>query len=98
MLDVALNTDKNEQPKISHLQYDLLQKRSKVLSVNFSRDKNDKLDISSSDYRLVRTKSRVWPLDEPDKFYRISDQSRARFQNAEFLSDLALETEAAFYI
>jgi predicted ATPase len=34
-------------------------------------------------------------LDEPDKFYRISDQSRARFQNAEFLSDFALQTEAA---
>lgn len=47
-------------------------------------------------YKLVKTTGRQWPLEAPDKFYKISDQSRARFQNAEFLTDFALETEEMF--
>ncbi|MGH8499128.1 MAG: DUF3696 domain-containing protein [Methylococcales bacterium] len=95
-LDVVMSADKNQQPRIDHLQYDLLNNREKILSVNFSRDNNGKLDIGSEEYRLVRNTGRAWPLDEPDKFYRISDQSRARFQNSGFLSDFALRTEAKF--
>jgi predicted ATPase len=36
---------------------------------------------------------RKWPLESPEKFYRQSDVNLARFQNAGFLSDIALEVE-----
>ncbi|WP_217652040.1 AAA family ATPase [Aeromonas salmonicida] len=77
------------------LAYQLLRNSENQLVVDYSRDEKGKLEISSDVYKFVRNTGRSWPLDDPDKFYRISDQSRARFQNAEFLSDFALNTEAA---
>lgn len=94
-LAVALSADAKEQPRVDRLSYQLLRKGANKLEVSYQRDEKNKLDISSSEYKFVRNMGRSWPLDEPDKFYRISDQSRARFQNAEFLSDFALSTEAA---
>lgn len=94
-LNVSLQADKKEQPRIQRLAYELRQQQHATLMVDYFRDEKDKPEIRSEQYRLVRNTGRAWPLDEPDKFYRISDQSRARFQNAEFLSDLALQTEAA---
>ncbi|MHB1643280.1 MAG: DUF3696 domain-containing protein [Acidithiobacillus sp.] len=93
-LAVTLSADAKEQPRVDKLTYQLLRKTESQLAVNYVRDDKNKLDISSSEYKFVRNTGRSWPLDEPDKFYRISDQSRARFQNAEFLSDFALSTEA----
>lgn len=94
-LHVEISADSKEQPRVDRLSYQLLQDGAKKLMVDYVRDDKNKIDISSSQYKLVRNTGRGWPLDEPDKFYRISDQSRARFQNAEFLSDFALSVEAA---
>lgn len=96
-LDVSLQADQRDQPIVQRLRYALFNKESASLSlsVNYSHDDRGKWNIDSPDYSFVRNQGRVWALDEPDKFYRISDQSRARFQNAEFLSDFALKTEAA---
>lgn len=94
-LDVTLAADAKEQPRVDVLGYKLLRNKENQLAVNYTRDEKNKLEISSETYRFVRNNGRSWPLDDPDKFYRISDQSRARFQNAEFLSDFALRTEAA---
>lgn len=98
-LAVSLIADEREQPRVQQLAYSLRAQGHETLKVQYRRtdkDKDkDKIEIRSDQYKLVRTTGRAWPLDEPDKFYRISDQSRARFQNAEFLSDFALETEAA---
>lgn len=94
-LAVKLSASAKEQPRVDELTYQLLRNNVNQLAVEYSRDEKNKLDISSSEYKFVRNTGRSWPLDDPDKFYRISDQSRARFQNAEFLSDFALSTEAA---
>ena len=94
-LDVSVLADRKEQPRVQLLTYSLLKAQVPILNMRYRHDEKDKLEISSEQYKLVRTTGRAWPLDEPDKFYRISDQSRARFQNAEFLSDFALQTEAA---
>ncbi|CAD6880927.1 hypothetical protein [Methylomonas albis] len=94
-LAVTLSAAAKEQPRVDKLTYQLLRNTENQLTVDYWRDEKNKLDISSSDYKFVRNTGRSWPLDDPDKFYRISDQSRARFQNAEFLSDFALSTEAA---
>jgi len=93
-LSVRISADIKEQPRVDQLSYQLLRKHENKLAVSYLRDDKNKLDISSSEYKFMRNMGRAWPLDEPDKFYRISDQSRARFQNAEFLSDFALSTEA----
>ena len=93
-LTVALSADDKEQPKVDKLSYQLLREATLQIAVNYLRGEKNKFDISSGKYKFVRNTGRGWPLDEPDKFYRISDQSRARFQNAEFLSDFALSTEA----
>lgn len=66
------------------------------LEVNYFKE-NDKHHWETGEtYKLVKTTGRQWPLEAPDKFYKISDQSRARFQNADFLTDFALETEEMF--
>lgn len=94
-IEVALQADKREQPQVHHLGYTLKHEGQQELAIDYRRSPEGKLDIVSEHIRLVRHVGRGWPLDEPDKFYRISDQSRARFQNADFLSDLALQAEAA---
>ena len=94
-LSVTLSADAKEQPRVDKLTYQLSRNTINQLAINYSRDEKGKLEITSDEYKFVRNTGRSWPLDEPDKFYRISDQSRARFQNAEFLSDFALNTEAA---
>lgn len=94
-LGVSLFADVREQPHVQQLTYELRREANLTLSVSYSNDQQVKPEITSEQLKLVRSTGRAWPLDEPDKFYRISDQSRARFQNAEFLSDLALQTEAA---
>lgn len=94
-LSVKLSADSKEQPRLDKLSYQLQRHTDKQLRVDYIRDEKGKLELSSSEYKFVRNMGRSWPLDEPDKFYRISDQSRARFQNAEFLSDFALSSEAA---
>jgi predicted ATPase len=93
-LTVALASDAKEQPKVDLLKYQLLQDSVAQLSIDYRRDEKGNHNIASGEYKFVKNTGRSWPLDEPDKFYRISDLSRARFQNAEFLSDLALKTEA----
>lgn len=94
-LSVTLSADDKEQPRVDKLTYQLLRNSANQLAVDYRRDEKGKLKIASDEYKFVGYAGRRWPLDEPDKFYRISDQSRARFQNAEFLSDFSLNTEAA---
>lgn len=94
-LEVELEATKAGQPAVSLLDYELIQERQPQLTVRYSRTAEGRFNLESDTYRLWRKTGRAWPLDAPDKFYRISDQSRARFQNADFLADFALETEAA---
>ena len=94
-LNVRMPTGARDQPVVDRLAYGLRDGGSEKLAVNFERDEKGTWHIESPDYAFLRNQGRAWPLDDPDKFYRISDQSRARFQNAEFLSDFALQTEAA---
>lgn len=94
-LMVSLQADKWEQPHVRQLTYELYRQKTLSLAVSYINDQQGKPEIISKQLQLVPSTGRSWPLDEPDKFYRISDQSRAHFQNAEFFSDLALATEAA---
>src|SRR5690554_5369198 len=75
-LEVALRADRMEQPRVRSLQYGLCHQGQTTLAVAYSRDENDQRDIHSAQYSFVTNTGRDWPLDDPDKFYRISDQSR----------------------
>lgn len=93
-LAVSMRADKQEQPRVQALDYAASLHRKLAFAIAYRRSTNNSFELHSDQYRFVRNSGKSSPLDEPDKFYRISDQSRAQFQNAEFLSDLALQTEA----
>lgn len=92
-LDVSLVAGKSGQPEVRSLRYDLTNGDDVVLDVGFSRGENRKLSLESEHYKFVMADGRKWPLEEPEKFYRVSDVSMARFKNAGFLTDFALATE-----
>jgi predicted ATPase len=92
-LDVTIAAGKAEQPEVTSLHYGLLAKNQKVLDVRLEKNGGGKFELSSDPYRLVKSPGRSWPLDDPEKFYRVSDASLARFKNASFLTDFALATE-----
>lgn len=92
-LSVSLVAGKTGQPEVQSLRYDLANAGGVVLDVDFSRGENRKLSLESDHYRFVMADGRKWPLEEPEKFYRVSDVSMARFKNAGFLTDFALATE-----
>jgi predicted ATPase len=92
-LDVSLVAGKSGQPEVQSLRYDLFNKGEVVLDVKLSRGENRKFSLDSEYYRFVMADGRKWPLEEPEKFYRMSDISMARFKNAGFLTDFALATE-----
>lgn len=93
-LDVSLVAGKSGQPEVRSLRYDLSNGDKVVLDVRFSRGENRKLSLESEHYKFVMADGRKWPLEEPEKFYRVSDVSMARFKNAGFLTDFALATES----
>lgn len=92
-LSVKLSANKASQPEATMIRYGLSEGGDSSLDAEFSRDSKGAYNLKSSKYSFTRTQGRSWPLDAPEKFYRISDTSRARFQNAGFLADFALATE-----
>lgn len=92
-LDVSLVADKSGQPEVQSLHYGLANVGGVALDVNLLRGENRKFSLDSKHYRFVKAVGRKWPLEEPEKFYRVSEISMARFENAGFLTDFALATE-----
>lgn len=93
-LDVTLRANKTQQPEVEALRYGLASEVGEVLDVSLARDERRKLSLSSSIYGFKMADGRKWPLEEPEKFYRLSDTSLARYKNARFLADFALATES----
>lgn len=92
-LKVKLKANKVFQPEATLIQYELGDGQAVSLNATFSRDAKNAYTLHSDQYTFTKTVGRKWPLEEPEKFYRMSDTSRARFQNAGFLADFALATE-----
>lgn len=92
-LKVRLTANKAAQPEATLIHYELGDGQSVSLDAEFSSDAKAAYSLKSSRYIFTKTVGKPWPLTEPEKFYRISDTSRARFQNAGFLADFALATE-----
>lgn len=92
-LEVSLVANKAKQPEVQALHYALSSANSEVLDVSLRRDEKGKLNLDSKKYSFKMSDGRKWPLEEPEKFYRLSDASMARYKNAGFLADFSLATE-----
>lgn len=93
-LDVTLAANKAQQPEVQGLRYVLSSGDREVIDVMLERDEKRKLHLTSKHYGFKMADGRKWPLEEPEKFYRLSDTSMARYKNAGFLVDFALATES----
>jgi len=93
-LAVELVAGKLQQPEVRSMKYVLSQADACVLDVSFQRREDGKFSLSSDRYSFKMADGRKWPLEEPEKFYRLSDTTNARFKNAGFMADFALATEA----
>ena len=92
-LAVTLAATDTEQPVVRKIDYSLRNESQPVLDVHVVQNPQGKVELSSDQYRFVMAVGRKWPLEAPEKFYRVSDRSVARYQNADFLPDFALATE-----
>ncbi len=93
-LDALIGADKKEQPEIRGFTYSLRNKSGPVLRVEHVLNGGGRWVLNSSEeYRFVQAVGRKWDLTEPEKFYRVSETSISRYQNAGFLADFALQTE-----
>ena len=92
-LKVSLMAGKSGQPEVQSLRFDLGTTGWELLDVNLVRGENRKFSLESNHYEFKMADGRKWPLEEPEKFYRVSEISMARFKNASFLTDFALATE-----
>lgn len=93
-LDVSLNAERRSgRPFVNKFCYCLSSKSGLVLDVSLDKGGDGRVDLSSDNYRFMKADGRKWPLEDPEKFYRISDVTMARFRNAGFMADFALATE-----
>lgn len=83
------------QPRVRKLQYDLYDHKApdRALSATLTQSSENAVRLQTTGYRLVHADGRKWPLEAPEKFYRVSERSLARYKNADFLADFALEVE-----
>ena len=93
-LSSRIKAGKNEQPEVESIQYKLSSGRDLVLDVDHGKSPaGGTVTLDADPLKLVKAAGRQWPLELPEKFYRFSDVTLARYQNASFLADFALETE-----
>lgn len=92
-LTSRIKAGKNEQPEVESIQYKLLNGENEVLGVDHGRTSAGTVTLDADPLKLVKTVGRQWLLEPPEKFYRFSDVTLARYRNAGFLADFALETE-----
>jgi predicted ATPase len=85
---------KTGQPRTEGFQYALSDAGDVTLSFEVSKNADGRFELNSEPLHLIRAQGRPWPVEEPERFYRLSEPSIARFQNAGFATDLALATEA----
>lgn len=92
-LSASLKSSKKEQPEMRGFEYDLRANNESTLSINHSINGGGRWKLSSDNYSFVPSIGRQWDLTEPEKFYRVSETSLSRYQNAGFLTQFALATE-----
>lgn len=94
LLNSSIEADSKRQPQTKSVRYFLTNDKNEKLEAKFYKEaKQFQLELSDN-YELAKEPGRPWPLEVPEKFYRISEKSLARYKNASFLTDFALATES----
>jgi Uncharacterized conserved protein len=93
-LDSVLRADSRGLPELERFAYQLQDEQGEVtLQVAHGLRDGTKAYLDVTPMKLVMKQGRVWPIEPPEKFYRFSDVTLARYQNADSLSQFSLETE-----
>ncbi len=91
-LHVELSVGKTEQPEATRIDYKLFDGESQILDASFTGGAGMPT-LTSVGAPLRHNVGRKWPLENAEKFYRMSETSLARFKNADFLADFAISVE-----
>ena len=94
-LDVLLCADENAQPRVLKIQYELLKDHARTLLLETFKG-SFFLGLLSEQYSFIKKSSSASNQGKYDKFYRIPEQTRSLYMNADFVDDFALQTEAIF--
>jgi len=92
-LHSSLSADARGLPSLESFCYELVQGRDVGLKVTHGLDAAGKPMLDVQPMRLVHAHGRKWGIEPPEKFYRFSDVTLARYQNADALALLPLELE-----
>ena len=91
-LNVQLTANKAQQPETERFAYRLLDSGQPSLRVEHER-RGSSGALTVEPLKLVHAPGRKWPAEPPEKFYRFTDRTLLRYQNADFLAEFALATE-----
>ena len=91
-LSATIARDKAGQPQTAEFKYRLLQDQVEKLRIAHAR-KDGSGTLSCEPLTLKHAVGRKWPADPPERFYRFTDRTLLRYQNADFLAEFALATE-----
>jgi predicted ATPase len=92
-LTSSIKAGRSEQPEVQSIRYELTGGLASLTVDHGRSGSGSVITLSSTPLTLVKPVGRPWPLEPPEKFYRFSDVTLARFSNADFLAKFALETE-----
>lgn len=81
--------------EVRDIDYKLRKRDEITLEARISKKSDGSFDLKAKPLKLVKAVGRGWSIGPPEKFYRLSERGLARFQNAGFLTDFSLATEAA---
>jgi predicted ATPase len=87
---------RTRQPETVKLKYRLSQQKRAVVETILEQEAPGKFSLESPSFKLTRSTGRKWPIEAPEKFYRVSETTIAKFQNAAYLTDFALAVENMF--
>ena len=93
-LESVLRAGSRGLPELESFKYRLQSEDgSTQLCVSHGVHENGKAFLDIEPLKLIKKQGRVWPIEQPEKFYRFSDVTLARYQNADALSQFPLELE-----
>lgn len=92
-LQASVRADAKDLPELEQFTYELLNDGSASLKVEHGIMEKGKPYINVNPLNLLMKQGRKWPIDAPEKFYRFSDVTLARYQNADVLAQFPLELE-----
>ncbi len=92
-LQSTLRADGRGLPELESFRYEVLANGAASLTVDHALTEGGKSDLNVAPMRVVRAQGRKWSIEPPEKFYRFSDVTLARYQNADALAQLPLAVE-----